>query len=528
MNNIFILVADDRLGERNMIHNAITQSAIGNQYTHIDCACAVSIPPKLKNTNPNVAIPVIRDLKAKGQEIHLAFVDMIFDLEFGIETLEGGHKIISELQKEFPLCRIIVASMLFGKVAALYEVNGTQYPAIAKDAPLTSQVKVIHDELQIWTRWFLNSRLDLDERLKIRDAILSDSELQVISEGGSLWNSRSVLSLYPSVLSKSEFLALLVPNLSWSFSEAFGILGLKQLTHLDGKYYTSDLTVLHEKVRQQLRTLDVITQSVKMLFPTIGAKLERADVEAAPKNSIIEHFEQFKEIYGQSDTVIFSGALQSLREKYFQFKGSDGIGPQTMVEACERLLSDLQNSGEISDGGLQVLQLDDCRGSEVFEVNLPIHEILNDGLAEMFKRVFPNPSGKSASVKICQVFSTARHVRRERVDGYEVRLSDNYLVFRHAVELPSTPDAWMKPTGQPQWIASIQAVMPFLGQLYVMSRADLNSDFNIFNCTYWPAEQLGTFQKWVSAIEAETMRCMVESDHVNKTYYVFSFPAWRQ
>lgn len=454
------------------------------------------------------------------------------------EGTTAGYEILTTAKELCNWTRLFLVSQHFGLPEVLELVTNNQRAkviAISKSGlndPYDSHFETaIRAELEKWMAAMVRL-IAPTERHKLRMGLSVTGEMsanEIVRVGRDEWQlGHLFLPFFRPLVDQQAIIRCLTPNFSLAFSEAFGILGLKQITHADGRYYSADPIILHKKIREQLGSLDLMLRELGEI-PNVADRLT-----SRPKfgegHAIIERYAQFKTAYRRTGPRIFDGTLQSLREQFFQFKGSDGVGPQVLIGGCSNILRGLILTGKIEAGGLQIVSTDGCQGREIFEVNIPIHEIFEEYLAEMYKRIFKIPGGKSAGVKTCQVFSTARQIRQEVVDDCDVpladkRLTDNYLVFRHEAELLPKPETWLEP---PQWISAFQTLIPFFGHLYVMTRANLNSDLDVFDCTYSPTSYHGPFQDWVSSINAPTMRCMVDKDRTNKTYYVFCFPAWRQ
>ena len=483
------------------------------------------------------ALDILNDYKSKNNLFDVIFADAELP-----EGITAGHFVLKSAKDICPRTRLFLVSQNFGRQELLdLEVDRTrlQVIAIAK-ASLTSPKdkrfeEALRDELAQWTREMMGY-IDASEKAEIRQKLISGQTIsgrEVVTVLFEDWVLEDIFLLYwkKDSIDKQKIISCLTPNLTYSFSEAFGVLGIKQITHKDGKYYSDDPATLHKKIKEQLNDLDTMIAEISSETPEIAEKLE----------ATVAKYEQFKQLYGQIESNVFDETLQLARGQGFQFKGSkasrlqhlvdDSKSPlaRTLLEGLENILADLktnlQTRGYVVNGSLVEVYLGECRGGEEFETNIPIHEILYDEFKGMFKSIFTT---KGANIDRCEVFTCSFPVRSTTVDGYEtLRLCGNALVFRH-VGATLRPDTWLEVTQEPQWVRSMQKSLMFFGRMYLMFKSSSTGEFMVFDCTSFPVYPIGKFQELITRTKAKSLECMVSKDKKNTAYYIFTFPAWRQ
>lgn len=152
MNKLFTLVVDD--DESDIILKIIENSLLKNHCEKAVCEWVETIPQSFKKQKIKTAIDVIKERNKKQQSLDFAFIDVQFEDEFGDDmTSVGANKVISELQKYYPKCRIIVLSKNEGVFLDRYaEFNGIKYPTIRKTATQEYHNIIIERELETWVR----------------------------------------------------------------------------------------------------------------------------------------------------------------------------------------------------------------------------------------------------------------------------------------------------------------------------------------------------------------------------------------
>jgi len=437
----------------------------------------------------------------------------------------AGELILTAAWKKCARTRLFLVSQYFGLPNVLRITTGLpkNHPGIAV-TPIAKAGLVdpndnnfeedLKKELAHWMIE-MSHYIAASESERIRNSLLQEKPIsgdETVFILGEIWPLQNLFLFYWNNPAKvSEIIRCLTRNLSLAFSECFGILGIKQLTHNASNYYATDNLVLDAKIKEQFHKLDQVLDELKVVTANVYNLME----------DDINKYNEFKSAYLASNAS-FDGTLQSLRNKYFQFKGS-GI-----IKAFDEILRNQQSQGHLTEFHLQELNLADCDSKDEFELNLPIHRILQSRFEGLFKRIFPNASNKGACASKCEIFTCAVQTDSRAIDNYNIRLCENLLVMRHGGDKILHPLAWLERSQEPDWLQHLQELIPFFGRFYLLTRKTLADDFEVFDCTYFPIHSIGKFQAWDSKLRVGTLECTLKRDAANTTYYIFSFSAWRQ
>ena len=195
MNKLFALIVDDT--EASKIQKILDGSVLKNHYDFEICQCVESVPAKMKNLKPKVAINTIQELAKKKIEIDFAFVDVQYEAEFGDDiTSIGANKVLEAIQKYFPKCRIIVLSKNEGEfLDRTVQYNGVHYPTIRKTAKAEYLNQIIESQIAIWSQHMASASITDDDANKLQSAVINNSDLPKLNLRKGKWNAEDVFPL---------------------------------------------------------------------------------------------------------------------------------------------------------------------------------------------------------------------------------------------------------------------------------------------------------------------------------------------
>lgn len=195
MNKLFALIVDDT--EASKIQKILDGSVLKNHYDFEICQCVESVPAKMKNLKPKVAINTIQELAKKKIEIDFAFVDVQYEAEFGDDTTSiGANKVLEAIQKYFPKCRIIVLSKNEGEfLDRTVQYNGVHYPTIRKTAKAEYLNQIIESQIDIWSQHMASASITDDDANKLQSAVINNSDLPKLNLRKGKWNAEDVFPL---------------------------------------------------------------------------------------------------------------------------------------------------------------------------------------------------------------------------------------------------------------------------------------------------------------------------------------------
>ena len=195
MNKLFALIVDDT--EATKIQKILDGSVLKNHYDFEVCQCVESVPAKMKNLKPKIAIDTIQQMAKSKTDIDFAFVDVQYEAEFGDDTTSiGANKVLDALQKIFPKCRVIVLSKNEGEfLDRTVQYGGVHYPTIRKTAKAEYLNQIIESQVDIWTQHMVSSCITDDDANKLQKATTDNSPLPKLNIRKSNWDVSDVFLL---------------------------------------------------------------------------------------------------------------------------------------------------------------------------------------------------------------------------------------------------------------------------------------------------------------------------------------------
>lgn len=269
-------------------------------------------------------------------------------------------------------------------------------------------------------------------------------------------------------------------DLSLAASECFGILGIKQITHKTRDYYYID-NRLFLKIKNQINSFNKIINEIS--DESIKDKLMFF------KNNINE----FSTIFKENNDQIFNQKLREKRNLNFQFKG----------DRFDEILGQDKN-----------VPTDNSN----FELNIPIQEIFNTEF-KIFIESILEKSGKGAWANTYNWFNLATTESSENVEGFEIKLWNNFIGFYHDGKNIFDPENTNH--YRADWLKSFQKSLDCFGKLYILKK-DGDNEYSVFDCTYDSVIKIGEYSKWKCRLKDHSkMKDVVNLQKDN--YFLFSF-----
>jgi len=299
-------------------------------------------------------------------------------------------------------------------------------------------------------------------------------------------------------------------DITLAFSEAFGIYGIKQITHTPEKYYSTDSEILITKIENQILNLN-------LLLNQILTKLESVNILPNFK-SLIEDYRCFEKEFsdkknGKDSKELFSNdfnidhydsELDIIRNRKLRF----GTSP---------------NSQHLT---ISNFEMKTAASRYQFEIYIPIHEVFRD----KFDILVENCVNHGTNLAI-QCYAYKGEEYSEKVDDiyYKPHLFHNYLIFRLKCNNRFSKQNFVESI--PSFIRNFYDNKFYLFGKYIMVvKLDGSGDeWHTFDCTYIDPKPIEIELNSIFPIESNCpVLDKIKSDNINNTYHVFKFFSWRQ
>jgi outer membrane protein OmpA-like peptidoglycan-associated protein len=502
------MIADDIEKDRGKIRKSVETVLSASEI--IECPWAFKRKPGL--TTGKIAVEEMNKLKENDQFVDVLIADSLF-VEDGPYGPLAGKELIEEMHEVSTATRFLYITR---HLASYEEKHGgipNVYTNLPQRIPAVKSVpknilqheekfrKKLEEQVEDWTRHmvrFVSPRKRGKVRKKIRDrdeAIAGET----VTIRGETWR---VADLCPTYFSGSniEFQRLrdlFSVDLTLAFSRAFGIWGLKAITHNNDKYFPDDAEKITNKAQQQLKALKKV-------------------VENAPDDTISSSVQQSLENFQIPDSPdCFDRDLRKERRENFQFQGEANRGG--ISEEIADVLEDAAGAYNVELTSFKI------RGGNWTESSVELHVPVHKRYRDQFETLFESITRKAGEDEAEVTFWNYRTGHSEHCEGCEARIHENCIVIRNegnAFERESI-------TGRdPGTVVNCFSSANFgsFGKFYLAASPDGEEPCELFDCTFSPATKVSIEEVFA---ESPKIREQLMNPGRYVTYYLFIFSCWR-
>jgi hypothetical protein len=344
--------------------------------------------------------------------------------------------------------------------------------------------------------------VDSGERDKVRRKIRDrDEEIadETVTIRGETWRVKNLCPTYfsGSNIDFQRLRDLFSVDLTLAFSRAFGIWGLKAITHNNNKYFPDDARKITNKAQQQLKALKKVVEDAP---------------DGTISSSVRQNLEKFQ---APNSPNCFDTDLREKRQENFQFQGEADRG-----EISGNIADVLKRAA--SARSIELTSFMVTRASQTdssVELHVPVHEHYESQFATLFESIESNTVVEEADV----TFWNYGTDRSEYCEGYEAKIHDNCIVIRNKGDAFNTESI----TGRdPGTVVNCFSSADFgsFGKFYLATSPDGGEPCELFDCTFSPATKVSIEEVFA---ESPKIREQLMNPGGYVTYYLFIFSCWR-
>jgi hypothetical protein len=506
MRKIRVMIVDDEEADQQRIESVVYKVVPDPEL--VICDYAVNRP--LGRSKGLIASEELQRLADKGNYVDVLIADSALPggSTVGINVLEQADKLSRLTRLFFVTKHYENAEEYYRDVGRIFTDVRTRLPRVVPVSKNRLDIleSKLREEVETWTT-MVSRGIDRTAREKIRTMVKakdSTVEHETIRVAGDDWLFKNMFSIYWLPDKRwDQILDCLRPDLTLSFSRAFGLWGVKQITHDNaGMYFDDSADEISRTAKLQLSELGTDLLAIGNLFGA-GSNVQRM-FEVANRN--------LKEFVIPENSTRYDSDLRNKREMNFQFKGEYQSATVLGGKIFEKL-NGIANSAGIS---LNVFQLGGSIVDSAIELHVPVHEFYEDKFNLLFQKI--KCPIKGAGVDSADLaFWSCKSGHSDRIGIYNANIYENYIIIRNTGR--SLERARI--VGEdPPTIVSCFASEHFgnWGRFYI----GLKQTNELFDCTFSPPQQVDAA---LLATKVQEEFAYSSADFV--TYYVFVFSCWR-
>jgi hypothetical protein len=501
--NVRVMIADDNEGDLKSMREAVNE--VLSEPDIIACSFAFERGPGL--TEGKVAANKIDELADQDE-----FVDvLIADSKFDQEGDTAGKELIERAYRKSKATRLFfitdhATNYEHEEIPEAFAELPREIPEVVSRSKnifgTDNFTELIKSEVEDWTRHMVRRSVGPGEREKVRRIIYNQNKAiadEIVTIRGETWRVEDLCPTYfsGSNIDFQRLRDLFSVDLTLAFSRAFGIWGLKAITHDNDKYFPDDARKITNKAQQQLKALKRV-------------------VENAPDGTIRSSVQQnLKKFQIPNSPDCFDTDLREKRQKNFQFQGeADRRGISGNIADVLKRAASVPSIELTSFMVPHASQTDSS-----VELHVPVHEHYESQFATLFESIERKAEVKEAEVTFWN-YGTGRS---EYCEGYEAKIHDNCIVIRNKGNAFNKESI----TGRdPGTVISCFSSANFgsFGKFYLAASPDGEEPCKLFDCTFSPATKVSIEEVFAESPKIQE-QLMNPGGYV--TYYLFIFSCWR-